>query len=354
MKEYYLNYFKKFKCLQGKCPDTCCKNWGVDIDDVTHRKYKELKSPYGYFIHKTLKHKKQLFSAGETCPFLNKEGLCDIVIQLGNDYLCDICKKYPRVINEYGSDREHNLTLSCIESVNLLLDEKNISVIKEETNEKIKTYNKFDSKLYPHLRKTRELLFTILKKDIPLLDKIAQLENVGKDIQYLLFVFDATDKLDFKNYNQKMPPLLKKDLIKILRLYIKLECLNLSWKTKLKNVLSSLFKNNFTIENILSSCKILDKKCNNILFYYIFKYYLESVNDFAPLAKIRFAISIVIVEILLYSFNELNKESDLKTMFKIDVSNLSKEVEHSIKNVTKLDNYFKKHTIFTNLNKNKK
>ena len=36
----YPEYYNKFHCLAGDCPDTCCKDWEVDVDEATFYYYK--------------------------------------------------------------------------------------------------------------------------------------------------------------------------------------------------------------------------------------------------------------------------------------------------------------------------
>ena len=37
------HYFKEFKCIGGKCEDSCCIGWDIDIDERTYADYKEVK-----------------------------------------------------------------------------------------------------------------------------------------------------------------------------------------------------------------------------------------------------------------------------------------------------------------------
>ena len=40
MKEYVLNYYKNFKCIDKNCKHTCCAGWQVSIDKESLEKYK--------------------------------------------------------------------------------------------------------------------------------------------------------------------------------------------------------------------------------------------------------------------------------------------------------------------------
>jgi len=58
----------------------------------------------------------------ERCHFLNPEGLCDMILELGEDALCQICTDHPR-FRHYFSDRtEIGLGLCCEAAGNLILN----------------------------------------------------------------------------------------------------------------------------------------------------------------------------------------------------------------------------------------
>ena len=35
MKLNYPDYFHQFACIAGSCPDSCCKEWDVTVDDAS-------------------------------------------------------------------------------------------------------------------------------------------------------------------------------------------------------------------------------------------------------------------------------------------------------------------------------
>ena len=99
MKLIVPEYFKAFRCKGGSCSDNCCIGWEIDIDEKTEEKYSALKTPLGERIKKnTVKENGvcHFVLSGERCPFLNSQNLCDIIIEKGENYLCDICREHPR------------------------------------------------------------------------------------------------------------------------------------------------------------------------------------------------------------------------------------------------------------------
>ena len=56
------------------------------------------------------------------CAFLNKDNLCDIILNLGENSLCQICSDHPRFRNFYNNATEIGLGLCCEEVCRLLLE----------------------------------------------------------------------------------------------------------------------------------------------------------------------------------------------------------------------------------------
>ncbi|WJQ81123.1 flagellin lysine-N-methylase [Brevibacillus brevis] len=126
------SYLRAFSCIGSACEDTCCSGWRVDIDKSTYFKYNKVKDS----------EMKQLFSthikrnrtnptektyakidvqAHAGCPMLNEEKLCKVQLQLGEDYLSNICMSYPRVSNIVNNVVERSATMSCPEAARLAL-----------------------------------------------------------------------------------------------------------------------------------------------------------------------------------------------------------------------------------------
>lgn len=113
----YPDYYDRFQCEAGDCPDTCCKGWEVDVDDETYYRYQVAPGEFGDKLRSELQEKDGEYSfrlkTNERCPFLNPDNLCDIYIQLGGDALCQTCKEHPRFYTEVGEYEQVDLSLSC-------------------------------------------------------------------------------------------------------------------------------------------------------------------------------------------------------------------------------------------------
>lgn len=125
----YPNYYKKFHCIAGSCPDTCCAGWEIPVDKASELRYRQVRKSGNIqnknFARKLKKHVKQgrIISEDVTCPFLNRDGLCEMYIELGPEALCHTCARHPRHLEDYGNPHEIVLLLSCPEAARLILEE---------------------------------------------------------------------------------------------------------------------------------------------------------------------------------------------------------------------------------------
>lgn len=122
--------YEKFKCTADKCKFTCCKGWDINVDTNTYNKWKE-KDDLNYLLDNV----RFIKSHGENnylikketkgkCPMLSDEGLCNIVINHGDEYLSLTCQSFPRIDNDFEDVKELTLSCSCPEVVNIISDMK--------------------------------------------------------------------------------------------------------------------------------------------------------------------------------------------------------------------------------------
>ena len=79
------------------------------------------------------------------CPFLSKDLLCKIQLSLGEEYLSDVCRIFPRQRINYGYFAEESLFLACPQVCRLFLNnldhlcykttDRNVSYAKSGTND---------------------------------------------------------------------------------------------------------------------------------------------------------------------------------------------------------------------------
>ena len=133
----YPSYYSQFHCIGGSCPDSCCIGWEVDIDEETYNYYKSLKGPFGDRLRAHIREdgtdRYFPLCEGGRCPFLNRENLCDIITQLGEESLAQVCMEYPRYFLEKGDYEQIDLSLSCMELGRIFFEDPDpIEYIREE------------------------------------------------------------------------------------------------------------------------------------------------------------------------------------------------------------------------------
>ncbi|MBE5776993.1 MAG: hypothetical protein E7326_05745 [Clostridiales bacterium] len=125
MKTVIPDYYPRFACLMGACRHTCCAGWEIDVDEESLARYRQLPGTFGARIRESLEEKDGVTSFrlgdGERCPFLREDGLCDMIVHLGKDSLCQICADHPRFRNYFSDRVEIGLGLCCEAAAALIL-----------------------------------------------------------------------------------------------------------------------------------------------------------------------------------------------------------------------------------------
>ena len=132
MKLYAPKYYHKFKCIADRCPHSCCIGWEIDIDDSTLEKYQVL-GGYGEAIRESISTDGAphfVLGAGERCPHLDECGLCRIISNVGEEYLCDICREHPRFYN-FTDVCEVGIGMSCPEAARIILGSADYAELSE-------------------------------------------------------------------------------------------------------------------------------------------------------------------------------------------------------------------------------
>lgn len=112
------DYYDSFKCIADKCRHTCCAGWEIDIDEDSMALYRERPD-----IMCHIKDSSFILQGRDSrCPFLLDNGLCKLILDYGEDILCDVCTEHPRFYN-YQDDIEYiGLGLCCEAALDLILD----------------------------------------------------------------------------------------------------------------------------------------------------------------------------------------------------------------------------------------
>ena len=118
------SFYDSFSCIASTCRHSCCVGWEIDIDQDTRDWYEVRDGEIGALLRRSISDEPSphfVLDASERCPMLRDDGLCRLILELGEDALCDICALHPRFFNSFPGREESGLGLCCEEVVRLLL-----------------------------------------------------------------------------------------------------------------------------------------------------------------------------------------------------------------------------------------
>ena len=269
MKLFAPDYYNCFSCIADKCRHSCCVGWEIDIDNETFEYYKSVSGEFGKRLHNGISADDDepyfVLSADERCPFLNKNNLCDIILNLGKEKLCQICADHPRYRNFFSDRTEIGLGLCCEAAGRLILtheQQMRLIVIEDDG------FDELISDEEQVFFAKRERLFDIVQ------NRIKSIEN---RIQELLSVCDIT--------------LPQKSAMEWADIYLGLEHLDFAWVDRLNEL-----KN---IKEIPSVGSEWDIPFEQLLVYFLYRHTADSLYDGRFRERVAFAaLSVHIIGIL--------------------------------------------------------
>lgn len=337
------NFYTKFHCKADKCTDTCCIGWEIDIDEASQAKYRNINGNFGKKMKSSIKDGHFILNENDICPFLNKCGLCEIYLHLGEDALCDICREHPRFVEVYGDVKEQGIGLCCEEGVRLLLEESVTTKNAAQENERKAPIIQFTEReiddipdeLPDGAREARDQIFAERENMLRILEQRGI--PLSKRLQMLLEYAVQVSGIDEENFSDSAA-----ESAKIYHSWIEIlgkgESFGPAWDKAYKSITENgRFAPNIS-ENTHRKSLFSDDDGAKIVAYMLFRYYAKSLFDGDSLGKVQFAIFFWFIlrefgqELAGISENEV-PAADTKNKF-IDpriaaVKLLSKQVEYS-------------------------
>lgn len=314
------SYFDDFHCIASACPDSCCKEWDVQVDAASAAAYRSLSGPLGDDLRRLLKDED-----GETvmtivegrCPMWRPDGLCRIQAELGEEALCKTCREFPRLTHDYGDFIERGLELSCPEAARIILSSPIADPITEEVPGGEAEY---DEEAMEVLLRTRETVLAILADPSRPVNEClalallygyqAQSELDGDDAQ----PFHGDTALESVREFVKIP-----EISELPDFFSGLEILTDSWAQRLK----------------YPSPAPWDDRYRALARYFVERYWLQAVSDYDLACRVKFCIaSCILIR---------NLGGDLLTTAQA----YSKEIENNIDNVEAILDGAYSHPAFT-------
>lgn len=162
-----MDWYDKFQCIGGKCPYTCCcTSWKIIVLEKEIEQYENLEHPFQESLLKAIdKENKCMCSQKEQekCALLTSEGLCQLVIECGEEYLPNTCKIFPRITKQFGDVLERTVGISCpVVAENLFL-QSSIDFCFGEIEQKNIKIEDIDYEVYDGLSMARTQLVELLQ-----------------------------------------------------------------------------------------------------------------------------------------------------------------------------------------------
>lgn len=297
-------FYRDFKCIADRCTDSCCIGWEIDIDSATYDKYRLMPENFQKNIAVCDGVAHFVLTEDERCPFLQKDGLCKIILEHSEDMLCDICREHPRFYEWYGNYKDAGVGLCCEEAVRLTLEsEKPLEYETVETQEISDDDTPED--ICKSVFELRKSLFSIINdRSLTLSERIEKcFSKIGvKDVA----VPCSADEFfaECVEIAKEMSP-----FDELWEKYI-LSLEALSFQEVKERINKALSENQIRYEKSLS--------------YFVFRHFIKACFDGDLLAHFKLAVIMMIFEMLIDCVND---ELLFNTRY------LSKQVEYSEENI---------------------
>lgn len=335
------DYYSDFKCIADKCSDSCCAGWEIDIDQDTSEYYCQIEGEFG----DRLREKLQVLEDGEhsfelgcdgRCPFLNKDNLCDIIINLGEEAISEVCTEYPRFCIEYANVVHKYYSLSCEEVGRIVFNlERKVGYVDVEMpgpddecdNENIIMD---EDEIEFALNTMRESIDILQDRTLYIGDRIKK---------YLTYIEKAHDKLNHID-GLSTSELENDDETEIATFserffpFTQMAVINQEWEDT-KNGLEKYSDEEHAkqVKAFLASDDFKELDYEQLMVYFTFRYLMNSVydKDLKSYAKLSVLFTLVIRDMDATRFVENDNTFTRKD--RVDTARIfSKEVEHSEEN----------------------
>lgn len=265
------SYYDDFRCLAGACPDSCCQEWAVQVDEASAAFYRSLPGALGDRLRQVL-HTEN----GETvmtiedgrCPMWRSDGLCQIQAELGEEALCHTCRTFPRLTHEYEGFQELQLELSCPEAARLILTSPALPRICQGQAEQT------DPEMDLLLASRAQALAFLADPQYTVSQALTLVLQLGFRTHVLLQGEDAPGFLPREALETARDMALPGKISDIAAFYETLEILTPRWLDLLRQ----------------ARPLPLQEQCRPLCRYFVERWWLQSINDLDLYSRVKFCI----------------------------------------------------------------
>lgn len=270
-------YYNDFVCIADRCPDSCCKEWSVDVDQASAAFYRGLPDSLGDRLRQVLQYTEDgtvMAIENGRCPMWRDDGLCQIQAELGHDALCKVCREFPRLRHDYGNFAELGLELSCPEAARLILSDNNSTWIAKASQ--VDDSQDYDADAMRILLDSRKAFLDFLDSSALPVPKILAI--------LLLYSYDVQEELDGGTPAALEPERYLTEISRfayvgdaqaLFDFFLGLEILTPAWKKRI---------------NTQPASPAWDIRHKALLRYFICRYWLQAVSDYDVVCRGKFAV----------------------------------------------------------------
>lgn len=286
------DFYDEFKCIADKCRHSCCVDWEIDIDEESLGRFMAAEGEFGDYMRRSIALEPTphfVLSGNGRCPFLRDDGLCKMILTLGEDSICDICREHPRFYNELPGRIEAGVGLCCEEACRLLLHgNEHLQLIIEGENEGEED----------ELIELRDEIFAILQDDT--------------------ITFSRREEKAMALFGMSPLPI---DIHALADFYLGLERLDESWTRRLETLKESAHTESDSMLCTLPYLRLLE--------YFIYRHFASAPDEYEAALRLQFAfVSVRMIAALDVIFHD----AESTRLY-------SSEIEYSDENVDRILDY---------------
>ncbi len=273
MSVYAPSYFGDFVCISTKCKNSCCIDWEICIDNDTWLKYANM-DDISCTVNQDDGFKSFALRKDGRCPHLNDDGLCNIILNHGEEYLSEICQKHPRFFNYINSERvEAGIGIVCEEACRIILENEKPFVLSKTEAVEAEIYETEESDFDALIQ--RDLIISMIEAEGEFKNKITALK----------LKFNLPQPYSIEDW---------------LKRYLSLEILDEKWEKDLKDMKHKSLQKN---KELLS---VFGKYYERLLTYFVYRHVSVAASEENLRARLAFCILSVEIIGLLFEENLAN------------------------------------------------
>ncbi len=327
-------FYDDFVCIASRCTDNCCIGWEIDIDERSLARYKSAEGEFAKRLCSAI-HKGEggvhtfAFGEGERCALLREDGLCELILNMGESSLCDICALHPRFFGWYNGLKEAGLGLCCEEVCRLMFaDKEPLSFVSGEIDEEAE--ETCSEELLQLLLSAREELYSLLQdRSAPLRDRLYSAADYTRRLQDVL---DNGGEL-LRPELVSAPETVADALNSLFSLYEQMESISAEWDERLMRLRERCADISEALPRFCSQFSGEFWRYEHIAVYFCYRYFVNGVFEGEVLSRIGLMNAAVLSVLMLDCLTWLEKGELCEWDRILNLKLYSKQVEYSEDNL---------------------